>query len=513
LVTQKYILAIDQGTSSTKALVIDAGGRVVGETAPRCCSLKASYSRPGWVEYDPQRMLDSVRESAGQAVHVAGLCFSDIEGVGLANQGETVIAFDAHDGRPVYAAISWQDRRGESITDKWRECGLEPEVFAITGLRLDTYFSAAKLAWILQNVPEARSLHAAGRLRYGTSDAWLLWMLTGGRCFVTDVATASRTMLLDLKTLQWSPVLTEAFGIPISGLPQVVPNSVVVGETAREVLGAVIPVSGICVDQQAALFGHCAFEAGDTKITYGTGCFVLSNIGDTDAQRAMGLLTSVGWQVNETVTFVFDGGVYSAGSLVDWLSELGLARDAEEISQLAGEAGRDPRVMLIPAFNGLAAPRWSSTSRACWLGMDQGTNRGHLLRSSLDAIAFQVREILSAMEDAGLRPRHINVDGGLTRCDLLMQIQSDVLGIPLARSNEAEFTALGVGYLAGLGCGAWSSQQHLPLPPGTTTLFEPDAAAHDYYGSLFPKWKQACSAVIAMGDAGLFRHSSCDKPG
>jgi glycerol kinase len=501
----KNILAIDQGTTSTKSLVIDDEGQILGTSWPARFAIEPSHPHPGWVEYDPDRMLETVCESAQAAVRNARLSFAEIAGIGLANQGETVIAFDAGTGRPVYPAISWQDRRGEEFIRKWRAEGLEGEIVAATGLRLDAYFSAVKLAWILKNVPDAQALLAAGRLRYGTSDAWLIWQLTSGRQFVTDAATASRTMLMDLATCQWSSQLAEACGISQAGLPEIVPNAAPLGVTSQRILGAEIPITGACVDQPAALFGQFAFDTGQAKITYGTGCFVLANVGRDSTRRAAGLLTSVGWQIGGETTFVFDGGVYGAGSLIDWLCRLGLAADVNEVSALASDVGRGSRVMLIPALGGLAAPRWSSEARACWVGMDQSTDRRHLARSALEAIAFRVREIIDAMSEAGVSLEGISVDGGLAQCDLLMQIQADVLGIPLTRNSLTEFTALGVGYLAGLGCGLWDSPQQLPRPQTATRLFELSTTAGDEYRAKFEAWKRVCSAVVAMGEAGLFQ--------
>jgi glycerol kinase len=449
-------------------------------------------------------MLETVCQSAHAAVRDAGLSLADIAAMGLANQGETVIAFDASSGRPVYPAISWQDRRTEELAHQRRAAGMEELVFATTGLRLDAYFSALKLAWILRHVPEARHLHRAGRLRYGTSDAWLIWQLTGGRHFVTDISTASRTLLLDLATRDWSSQLSDAFGISLAGLPEIVPYSASIGVTSRQAMGAEIPITGLCVDQQAALFGQRAFEPGQAKITYGTGCFLLANIGADAARRAPGLLTSVGWQIDGEATYVFDGGVYSAGSLVEWLRELGFAADVQEISQLASDLDHPSHVMLIPAFGGLAAPHWSGRARACWVGMDQGTDRRHLVRSALEAIAYRVREIFDVMAQAGVRLQHVNVDGGLAQCDLLMQIQADLLGVPLKRGDVTELTALGVGYLAGLGCGLWNSRRDLPRFEATATTFAPRTAWINDYAASFDKWKRVCAAVVAMGDAGMF---------
>ncbi len=502
--TAKYILAIDQGTTSTKALVIDQDGAIIGTSWPELFGIEATYPQPGWVEFDPDRMLDTVRQSATAAVRNAGIGFTEIAGIGLANQGETVIAFDGASGRTICPAISWQDRRTEHLTERWRSSGMEETISATTGLRLDPYFSAAKLAWILENVGEAHRLQEAGRLRLGTSDAWLLWQLTGGEHFITDVSTASRTMLLELATLQWSPHLAESFGIPIDCLPRVVPNAERIGVTTQAMFGSEIPITGICVDQQAALFGQRALDTGQAKITYGTGCFLLANIGTDSTLRASGLLTSVGWSIGGETTYVFDGGVYSAGSLVDWLCDLGLATDVDEVARLAQEIDPPSQVMLIPALSGLAAPRWSSRARACWLGMDQGTDRRHLIRSALEAIAFRVREVFDAMEESGIRPECVDVDGGLAQSDLLMQIQAALLNVSLRRNSLSECTALGAGYLAGLGCGLWESPQQLPQSMGERVSFEPDATVANAYAAAFERWKRFCSAVVQMGDEGLF---------
>jgi glycerol kinase len=498
------VLAIDQGTTSTKSLVIHQDGSIIGTSSPKHFGVSPQFPRAGWVEFDPFEILDSVRQSAKSAIRNSGLKPTDISAIGLANQGETVIAFDADTGIPVLPAISWQDRRGQGVADRWRAEGLRDEVFRVTGLQLDSYFSAPKLSWILENVPQARALLKSSRLRFGTSDAWLIWQLTQGHHFATDVATASRTMVMDLSKLDWNSNLLEAFGIPLETLPKITSNSGSNCVTSNEILGFELPVTGICVDQQAALFGQRAFADGDVKITYGTGCFVLANIGETASLRAPGLVTSVGWDLSEKTTFVFDGGVYSAGSLVDWLCRLGIASDVYQVATLAQEAGTGSQVVLVPAFSGLAAPRWSSLARACWVGMNQSTDASALAQSALESIAFSVKEIIDAMRRAGVVPGIAKVDGGLSRCDLLMQIQADLLEIPLARSEVTECTALGVGYLAGLGSGLWSSLKALPPVQTTERVFEPQFAEARGYSSKFARWKEICSRVIAMGDDGLF---------
>jgi glycerol kinase len=500
----KKILAVDQGTTSTKALVVGEDGTTLGTSWPARFAIKSNHPQPGWVEYDPDQILETVCESARAAAAHAGVDSAEITGIGLANQGETVVAFNSKTGRPVYPAISWQDRRGEEYIAQWLREGLEETVIAVTGLRLDAYFSAAKLAWILNNVPQAQTLLADGVLCFGTLDSWLIWQLSRERRFVTDAATASRTMLVDLATCQWSLPVASACQLPLETLPEIVANAVPVGVSDKALLGSEIPITGLCVDQPAGLFGRLAFDVGQTKITYGTGCFVLANTGRESSTRAAGLLTSVGWQYSGSTTFVFDGGVYSAGSLVDWMCRLGLVANVAEISEHAHDADQSQQVFLIPALGGLAAPHWRGRTRACWVGMDHSTNRSHLVRSALEAIAFRVKEICDAMADAGVSLREVHVDGGLAQCDWLMQIQADVLHVPLRRSAMSEFTALGIGYLAGLGAGVWSALDELPRCSGAEQLFEPSSKCADYYQEKFEKWKQVCGAAIAMGEEGLF---------
>jgi glycerol kinase len=484
---------------------MDHEGKVLGRSTPGRFRVEARHPRPGWVEYDPEQLLTVVRESALSAIRNAHLTSSEIAAIGLSNQGETVIAFDAENGQPIYPAISWQDRRGEEILTQWRAEGLDDGVVsAATGLRLDPYFSAIKFSWILENVPRARALLAIGRLRFGTSDAWILWHLTGGRAFVTDVATASRTMLLSLATCQWDNTLAAACGIPVEGLPEVVSNSAEIGLTDKNFLGVEIPVTGVCVDQQAALFGQRAFATGQAKITFGTGCFILANIGHDATRRAAGLLTSVGWRIQYDTTFVFDGGVFSAGSLMDWLCRIGLAANVKQLAELVASAGDRTDIFFVPALGGLGAPHWSGQTRAGWIGMDHGTNQGHMVRSAFEALTFRVKELVDAMSQSGINLSEIQLDGGLSQCDILMQMQADVLGIPLRRGEFSELTALGVGYLAGLGCGIWKSPAEIPNTLTVGRRFEPTNGLGRACLDKFTRWKQICAAVTELGERGLF---------
>ena len=490
-----HILAIDQGTASTKSLLIDEDGRIVGTSADENYDIDASYPRPGWVEYDPEQILETICASAKAAVYNAELTWDDVAAVGLANHGETVIAFDADDGQPIYPAISWQDRRGEELIHAWREEGLDDLVRQETGLRLDAYFSASKLAWIVRNVPAAKKLLKKNRLRLGTSDSWLLWQLTGGRVFVTDVATASRTMLLNLKSLGWSDSLIDAFGLRRDCLPQIKANATRIGETVEDTFGFQLPITGLCVDQQAALFGHGCLHMGETKATYGTGCFLLSNIGKSPGSRATGLLSCVGWNIDGNLSYVFDGGVYSAGSLVQWLVELGLVGDMRELSHLAADVDDTNGVVMIPAFSGLAAPHWKGQARACWTGMSLGTDRRHLVRAALESIAYRVKDIVSSMKAADITIHRLHADGGLTRCEFLMQFQADVLGIPVVCANMPERTALGVGLMAGIGCMLWNGLSDLPHPSTDTKTYTPRVEFKGRYRQQYEKWRSICLEV------------------
>jgi glycerol kinase len=498
----KFLLAIDQGTTSTKALVVDSDGRIVARSHGDF-NIEANHPRPGRVELDPERMFDTVCRSARSAVEQAGIGLASIAAIGLANQGETVIAFDAADGRPIHPAISWQDRRGEAYTSRWRHAGREPLFLERAGLPLDPYFSAPKLAWILDHVGEARTLLERGRLRLGTSDAWLLWRLSGGKTFATDCATASRTALLDLGRGCWSDVLCDAASIPAATLPTIRSNTGVFGRTQAEIFGVEIPITGLCVDQQAALFGHRCFTAGRVKATYGTGCFVLANIGDDGARRAPGLITCIAWQLGGRTAYALDGGIYSAGSVVDWLVELGLLTGAGEAGDVAAGVADSGGVFLIPAFHGLAAPHWQSRARACWAGMSAATDRRHLVRAALEGIAYRVADIVGAIRKAGIEVERLSVDGGLAACDFLMQMQADVLGVAVERSASTELTGFGTALLAGLGAGVWRSVDELPALPGAAKVFLPEAKNRAVVASRYESWSRIRDEVSGWGARGL----------
>jgi len=496
LVTDKqFILAIDQGTTSSKALVIDSDGEILAGSEGKF-GFEGIYPEPGWVEYDPVQILESVRGAAISAVKNAGLQFSDIAAIGLDNQGETVIAFDATDGKPLCNAISWQDRRTEDIVARWRQAGLEGQIFDICGLRLDPYFSASKLVWILENCPQAKKLHDKGQLRLGTSDSWLIWQMTAGRSFITDAATASRTMMLDLTKINWSPKLLEAYEIPIVTLPQVVPNAGKLAVTKKGFWGVEIPITGLCVDQHAALFGQGCYKTNQAKATYGTGCFVLTNIGEESRLRGKGLLTALGWQIDGKTSYIMEGGVYSAGSIVEWLIQIGIISKPSELDELAMDIDDTGGVNLIPAFSGLAAPHWKSHVRACWTGINNGTDRRHLVRSVLESIAYRVRDIHQSMLAAGVKLKDLRADGGLTRSNFLMQYQADVLDCPLAVSKSAEVTAIGVGLMAGIGAKIWGNIDSLPAVSKVGSHFTPQPKKVNESVKKYELWYNICQDII-----------------
>lgn len=497
---KRYLLAIDQGTTSSKALVVDESGGV--RAASGNFAISARFPEVGWVEFDPREMLDSVISAARDAINRAGISASEIAGIGLANQGETVIAFDGETGEPIAPSISWQDRRTGEIIERWRAEGLESEIARRTGLRLDPYFSAGKMRWVLNNLPDAKALLRAGWLRLGSSDGWLLQQLTGR--FVTDPSTASRTSLLNLETLQWDETLEKALAIPGECLPEIVPNAEFVGETRAEWLGRAIPITGLCVDQQAALFGQGCLREGQAKATYGTGCFVLANLGSAGEARRAGLLTSVGWRLCGRADYVFDGGIYSAGSILNWLrDELRLFSDFAELEALARGVDDTGGVLLFPAFAGLASPHWEPNARAGLFGMTLGTKREHLLRAALEAIAFRVKEIVDAMNGPGLSIGPLQIDGGLTANDFLMQLQADLLGISLLRGENAEATSLGVAKMAGLGAGLYRGLDELPLIDPPSRVFEPrDGPARERLLDRYAEWRERSREMIRWGKQG-----------
>jgi len=500
---QKYLLAIDQGTTSSKALVLDLNGTVTAIS--RNFAVPATYPRADWVQCDPWDILRSVVSAGKNAIRSAGISPEDIAAIGLANQGETIVAFDDENGEPICPAISWQDRRTMPIIDRWRAEGLGDEVHQRTGLRLDPYFSAGKFRWVLDNVPRAKSLLQKGRLRLSTTDGWLLRQLCGPDAFLTDVATASRTMIFNLETCQWDQHLLRSTGIPAWTLPRIVSNCQAVARTKDDIFGRGIAVCGLCVDQQAALFGQRCFHAGQAKATYGTGCFVQVNIGQQSRLRHNGLLTSVAWQIAERRAYVLDGGVYCAGSMLNWLKDcFRLFEDPSEIDELARSVNDSGGVYLIPAFAGIGAPYWLGGAKGAILGLTLGTRPEHLLRGALEAIIFRVKDILDTMRSAGANIELLRVDGGLTRNDLLMQLQADLLGLSLECHSHSQLTALGVGMMAGIGSGMYKDMDDLPQPTDARKVIAPRENQQSCSLRLrYDNWRKACQEVIQWCNSGM----------
>jgi glycerol kinase len=493
-VARRVVLALDQGTTGSTALVVDDEGRVRGRGYRE---LPQYYPEPGWVEHDPEEIWRTQLEAAAAALRAAGLTGREVAGIGITNQRETTLLWDRRTGAPVHRAIVWQCRRSAPLCERMQADGLEPLVRARTGLVVDAYFSGTKIAWLLDARPELRSRAARGELCFGTVDSWLLWRLTGGRVHATDPSNASRTLCFDIERLTWDPELTGYLRIPLELFPPVRPSMGFFGETVDlAVLPAGIPVAGIAGDQQAALFGQGAHRAGDAKNTYGTGCFLLLNTGPTPVRSAAGLLTTVAWSLPgpsaPQVSYALEGAIFVAGAAIQWLRDgLGLIQAAAESDALARSVPDTGGVYLVPAFVGLGAPYWDMYARGTMVGLTRGTTRAHVVRAALEAIAYQTRDVLDAMvRDAGHRPAVLRVDGGATENDFLCQFQADVLDCPILRPRVRETTALGAAYLAGLGVGLWPGPEAVRALGAVDRTFTPalDAARRE---ALYAGWHRA----------------------
>ena len=454
----KYILALDQGTTSSRAILFGKSGAVAG-VAQR--EFPQHFPTPGWVEHNPEDIWESQVAVVKEVLEKNWVSPSSIAAIGITNQRETVVVWDRKTGKPIAPAIVWQDRRTASMCAKLKLLGKEKEIRKKTGLVLDPYFSASKVAWILEKVKGARAKANAGELALGTIDTWLTWRLTCGRVHATDATNASRTMLYNIHTLKWDESLLGIFGIPKSMLPEVKPSSGFFGET--QVFGGSIPISGIAGDQQAALFGQACLKPGMVKCTYGTGCFMLMNTGPKPMVSKNELLTTIAWQIGDKTEYALEGSIFIAGAVVQWLRDgLGIIQTSAEVEELANRVPDSGGVILVPAFAGLGAPHWDAYARGILVGITRGTNSSHIARAALDGIAFQVAEVLRAMEaDSSIKLRELRVDGGASRNNLLMQIQSDLLGVPVIRPMVSEITALGAAYLAGLGVNFWKSTKEI----------------------------------------------------
>lgn len=449
-----YILAFDQGTTSSRALLFDRDGHVVA-TAQK--EFRQIYPHPGWVEHDPREIWSTQAGVAAEALTHAGVGGNDIAAIGITNQRETTVVWDRRTGEPVYNAIVWQDRRTADFCDALRAQGKEDLVSSRTGLRIDSYFSGTKIRWILDNVEGAREAADAGHLAFGTVDSWLVWHLTGGKLHVTDVSNASRTMLFNIHTLAWDDELLTLLGVPRSMLPEVRSSSEVFGHTATPLFSMPVPIAGIAGDQQAALFGQMCLSPGMVKNTYGTGCFMVMNTGRQPQASRHNLLTTVAWKIGDRVDYALEGSIFIGGAVVQWLRDgLGIIRHSRDVEALATSVPDADGVVLVPAFAGLGAPHWQPHARGTLFGATRGTTAAHVARAALDSIAFQTLDVLRAMEaDAGLHVSELRVDGGAAANDLLMQWQADLLGADVVRPKVIETTAAGAAYLAGLAVGFW----------------------------------------------------------
>lgn len=492
---EKFILALDQGTSSSRAIVFDHGGNIRSVAQKE---FTQHFPQPGWVEHDPREIWSSEAAVIAEAITSIGIGGKDIAAIGITNQRETTLVWDAATGEPVYNAIVWQDRRTGEYCDSLKAKGLTDSIRKKTGLIIDAYFSATKIRWILENVPGARARTEAGELRFGTVDSWLVWNLTKGEVHVTDVSNASRTMLFNINTLEWDDELLELFGIPRSMMPKVCSSSEVYGHTKTTIFAHEVPIAGIAGDQQAALFGQMCTSPGSVKNTYGTGCFLLMNTGTKPIISENDLLTTVAWKIGDTVNYALEGSIFVGGSVVQWLRDgLGIIRSSSDIEALAKTVPDNGGVCFVPALTGLGAPYWDPYAKGCIYGITRGTTAAHIARAALEGIAFQTMDIVSAMEkDAGIRLSELKVDGGASRDNLLMQFQADMVGAKVVRPKVTETTAMGACYLAGLAVGFWDGLEDIASQWQVDRVFEP-SADQDSVSRHKALWKDAVKRALS----------------
>lgn len=489
----KYILALDQGTTSSRAILFNHDGGIVA-TAQK--EFRQIFPKPGWVEHDAQEIWATQAGVAAEVLHKARAKAGDVGAIGITNQRETTVVWDRKTGKPICNAIVWQDRRTAPMCDKLRAQKLDKVIQKKTGLVVDAYFSATKVQWILQNVKGAKARAAKGELAFGTIDSWLLWNLTGGKVHATDVSNASRTMLYDIRKGTWDEELLKIFGVPRSMLPEVRDSSGVFGET--KLLGGVTPIAGIAGDQQSALFGQVCTKPGMVKNTYGTGCFMLMNTGTKPIASKNKLLTTVAWRIDGRTEYALEGSVFIAGAAIQWLRDgLGIIRQSADVEALAASVPDTGGVYLVPAFAGLGAPHWDAYARGTLVGMTRGTTAAHIARAALEGIALQVMDILKAMEaDAGIKLKELRVDGGASVNNLLMQMQCDLLGVPVVRPKVNETTALGAACLAGLAVGFWKNVADIAKHWQADRKFKPAMKA-GVRSRITEGWKRALGRAMA----------------
>jgi glycerol kinase len=486
-----YILALDQGTTSSRAILFDHDGRIVSTDQKEFPQI---FPKPGWVEHDPEAIWRTQVDTAKGALALAGVNASQVAAIGITNQRETTVVWDRETGAPLHNAIVWQCRRTASMCDRLRAEGWVDPIRSKTGLVIDAYFSGTKLAWLLDQVPGLRDKAERGEALFGTIDSFLAWRLSAGRLHVSDVSNASRTMLFNIHTLDWDDEILAELRIPRAMLPQVRPSSQVYGLADSALLGVEVPIAGAAGDQQAALFGQTCFTPGQAKNTYGTGCFLLMNTGDQAVASERGLLTTIGWQLSNdgAITYALEGSVFVAGAAIQWLRDgLGIIAQAADSEALASQVEDTGGVYFVPAFVGLGAPYWDAYARGTMVGLTRGTDRRHLARAALEAICYQSRDLLEAMAaDSGIHLQSLRADGGAARNDLLMQLQSDLLGVPVQRPAVTETTALGAAYLAGLAVGYWSGLEEISTQWRADAEFTP-AMTLEQRDALYAGWQRA----------------------
>jgi glycerol kinase len=494
---KKFILSLDQGTTSSRAIIFNHNGLPVA-TAQK--EFTQFYPKPGWVEHDPEEIWSAQAGVALEAITKAGLDSTNISAIGITNQRETTVVWNRKTGAPVHKAIVWQDRRTSDFCDQLKGEGHSRMILEKTGLIIDAYFSATKVKWILDNVKGARKLADEGQLAFGTIDTWLIWKLTGGRLHVTDVSNASRTMLFNINTLKWDEDLLKLLNIPASILPEVRSSSEIYGNTAGK-FATPIPIAGIAGDQQAALFGQMCTEPGMVKNTYGTGCFMMMNIGRKPIESKSRLLTTVAWQIGTETNYALEGSIFIAGAVVQWLRDgLGIIRKSSDVEKLAAKVKDSDGVYMVPAFAGLGAPHWNQHARGTLVGLTRGSSSAHIARAALDSIAYQTLDVLAAMQnDSGINIRELRVDGGATVNNQLMQFQSDLLQADVVRPKITETTALGAAYLAGLAVKYWSDVKEVKTQWQMDRTFSPVIKEKDTL-SLVKGWHRAVNAAKAWAD-------------
>ncbi|MGQ9629350.1 MAG: glycerol kinase GlpK [bacterium] len=497
---KRYVMALDQGTTSSRAILFDRGGNIVSVASRE---FRQIYPQPGWVEHDALEIWDTQLDVARRALREGGIRGEMVSAIGITNQRETTVLWNRETGEPVHNAIVWQCRRTAPICDELKSRGWDARIRDKTGLVIDPYFSGTKVKWLLDSSPGIRSGAERGDIAFGTIDSWLVYKLTAGRVHVTDYSNASRTLLYNIYNLRWDEEILREFGIPRSMLPEVRPSSAVYGYTDPSIFGAEIPIAGMAGDQQAALFGQACFSPGLAKNTYGTGCFMLMNTGEGAIHSKGGLLTTIAWGVNERVEYALEGSIFIAGAAVQWLrDELRVIESSSESEIVASSVEDTGGVYFVPAFVGLGAPYWDMYARGTIVGITRGTGRGHIVRAALESIAYQVRDVLEVMEsDSGIELKELRVDGGAAANNLLMQFQADILGVPVERPVVVETTALGAAYLAGLAVGFWENLDEIARNWRSDRVFSPQMG-ETRREKLYSGWKRAVerSREWAKGD-------------